>query len=84
MTLRELVAAHLAPSARGAPGAEVAYLAQHALLDQVRAAWGYPKPYFQRQARAARPAPRSPTWRSTRCWTRCAPPEFTYSSAHQG
>lgn len=37
MTLRELVEGHLAPSARGEPGAEVAYLAQHALLDQVRA-----------------------------------------------
>ena len=28
----------LAPGVRGKPGAEVAYLAQHALLDQVRAA----------------------------------------------
>ena len=46
VTLRELVAAHLAPSARGEPGAGVAYLAQHALLDQVRAAPGCPKPYL--------------------------------------
>ena len=42
MTLRELVEAHLAPSARGEPGAETAYLAQHALLDQARAARGSP------------------------------------------
>jgi hypothetical protein len=34
LTLRELVEGHLAPSARGAPGVETAYLAQHALLDQ--------------------------------------------------
>ena len=44
LTLAELVDRHLAPSARGEPGAGVAYLAQHALLDQVRAAWTYPNP----------------------------------------
>ena len=40
MTLGELVEGYLVPSARGEPEAEIAYLAQHALLDQVRAARG--------------------------------------------
>ena len=35
MTLRELVHGHLAPSVRGDPACETAYLAQHSLLDQV-------------------------------------------------
>lgn len=74
MPLRELVDRHLAPSARGEPGAGVAYLAQHALLDQVRAARVYPEPFVLCSARAARRGARSPAWCSTTCWTRCGPP----------